>query len=82
MPLRGTTKDEKELGPHSSSQVALPPKRVYTGSRTKLGHTGRKHSSAPSLRRKLTGDTWSYHQMSLSQEKHAEEFLCLWYPTW
>ena len=20
--------------------------------------------------------------MSLSQEKHAEEFLCLWYPTW
>src|SRR5215467_5535212 len=82
IPLRGTTKHEKELDPHSSCQVTLPPKRVYTRDRTESGHTGRKYSSAPSLNKKLTGDTWSHSQVSRSPEQHAEEFLCWWYPTW
>src|SRR5436190_21753475 len=82
MPLQGTIKDEKGFDLSRPSGVALERKRAYTRSRTASGHTGRKHSSAPSLKGKLTGETWSHHQMSLSQEKHAEECLCLWYPTW
>src|SRR5258708_7664698 len=39
-------------------------------------------ASAPSLKAKLTGDTWSHHQVSRSPEQHAEEILCLWYPIW
>ncbi len=82
MPLRGTTKHENDLGPNGQTPVALQAKKTYTAGRAESGHTGRKHCSAPSLKKKLTGDTWSHHQMSLSQEKHVEEFLCVWYPTW
>jgi hypothetical protein len=39
-------------------------------------------ASAPSLKRKLTGEIWSHHQMSRSDEQHAEEVLCSWSPPW
>jgi len=81
MPRGGTTKHEKELSGAVIRRVASTLKRGYTRQRTESGHPGRTDSSAPSLKRKLTGDTWSHHQMSLSLEKHAEEVLCVWYPT-
>jgi hypothetical protein len=33
-------------------------------------------ASAPSLKGKLTGETWSHHHVSHSTEQHAEEVLC------
>jgi len=57
--------------------VGAPPsmKMDYTAKGTESAHTGRKHFSAPSLKAKLTGDTWSHHQVSRSPEQHADTVL-------